>query len=224
MYFGRVNQFGSNPYETSRTVSRIIIHPDYGHPPFDKDIALVQLSSSVPFSDYIIPVCLAAAGSVFDAGTESWVTGWGSLQSDGPVPDILQEVMLPVVSNSDCFKAYDGVLEGGISNNMICSRHDDKSISPGDSGGPMVSRKGSLWIQSGISMFSEEVGNDDIKYPSVFIRVSQYQDWIKSNMSSDQPGFVEFNEASKSNFNLLLLPLSLTFSFIPFTFSLHLAF
>ncbi|KAL1250559.1 hypothetical protein QQF64_018355 [Cirrhinus molitorella] len=53
MYFGRVNQFGSNPYETSRTVSRIIIHPDYGHPPFDKDIALVQLSSSVPFSDYI---------------------------------------------------------------------------------------------------------------------------------------------------------------------------
>ncbi|RXN11047.1 suppressor of tumorigenicity 14-like protein [Labeo rohita] len=87
MYFGRVSQSGSNPYEISRTVSRVIVHPDSGHPPFDKDIALVQLSSSVPFSDYIRPVCLAAAGSVFDAG---------------PVADMLQEVMLPVVSNSDC--------------------------------------------------------------------------------------------------------------------------
>ncbi|RXN38130.1 serine protease 27-like protein [Labeo rohita] len=113
-----------------RTVSRVIVHPDYGHPPFDKDIALVQLSSSVPFSDYIRPVCLAAAGSVFDAGTESWVTGWGYLQPEGPVSDMLQEVMLPVVSNSDCDHAYTGVVGITITNNMICSGQDGKSVCP----------------------------------------------------------------------------------------------
>ncbi|XP_026110798.1 prostasin-like [Carassius auratus] len=83
MYFGRLNQSGSNLYETNRTASQIINHPNFNMSNFDNDIALVQLSSSVTFSDYIKPVCLAAAGSVFAGGTESWVTGWGTLQSNG---------------------------------------------------------------------------------------------------------------------------------------------
>uniref|UniRef100_A0A672RVV6 Peptidase S1 domain-containing protein n=1 Tax=Sinocyclocheilus grahami TaxID=75366 RepID=A0A672RVV6_SINGR len=83
IYFGRLSQSGSNPNETNRTVSRIINHPKYGSPPYDNDIALIQLSSSVNFSEYIRSVCLAAAGSVFGGGTESWVTGWGRLQQEG---------------------------------------------------------------------------------------------------------------------------------------------
>lgn len=83
MYFGRHSQLGLNPNETYRTASRIIVHPKYNLIKFDSDIALVQLSSSVTFSDYIRPVCLAAAGSVFGGGTESWITGWGLLKSEG---------------------------------------------------------------------------------------------------------------------------------------------
>ncbi|XP_048029653.1 serine protease 27-like [Megalobrama amblycephala] len=83
MYFGRMRQSGSNPNETSRTARQIITHPNYNSDTIDNDIALVQLSSSVNFTDYIKPVCLAAAGSVFSAGTESWATGWGRLQTDG---------------------------------------------------------------------------------------------------------------------------------------------
>ncbi|XP_067219202.1 chymotrypsin-like elastase family member 2A [Chanodichthys erythropterus] len=227
MYFGRLRQFGSNPNETSRTASRIINHPNYDSSPFDNDIALVQLSSSVNFTDYIKPVCLAAAGSVFDGGTESWVTGWGRLQPDGQLPNTLQQVMMPIVSNSDCDKAY--LLINRITSNMICAgflNQQEKSICPGDSGGPVLSRNGSLWIQSGISSFTSKKC-DDPKYPSVFARVSRYQDWIKSYMGNNTPGFVEFNASSNSNFgsvpNLLLFSLSLTFSIIPFTFSLYLA-
>jgi len=95
----------------------------------------------------------------------------------------------------------------------------------GDSGGPMVSKKNSLWIQSGIVSFG--IGCAEPKYPSVFARVSQYQNWIKSYMGSNPPGFVEFNPTSNSNFrsvpNLHLFSLSLTFSIIPFTFSLFLS-
>lgn len=46
-------------------------------------MALVQLDSTVEFTNYIRPVCLAASGSVFPAGQDSWVTGWGTLVSDG---------------------------------------------------------------------------------------------------------------------------------------------
>ncbi|XP_051745530.1 chymotrypsin-like protease CTRL-1 [Ctenopharyngodon idella] len=227
MYFGRLRQSGSNPKETSRTASRIITHPNYDSSAIDNDIALVQLNSSVTFSKYIKPVCLAAAGSVFDAGTISWVTGWGKLQSgDTQLPNTLQQVMMPIVSNSDCNRAYFGV--NRITSNMICAgflNQQEKSICSGDSGGPVLSRNGSLWIQSGISSFTSQKCEDP-KYPSVFTRVSRYQDWIKSYMGNNTPGFVEFNASSNSNFgsvpNPLLLSLSLTFILIPFTFLLSL--
>ncbi|XP_067235425.1 serine protease 27-like [Chanodichthys erythropterus] len=150
MYFGRLNQSGPNPHEIIRTASRIIRHSNYNSSTFDNDIALVQLSSSVTFSDYIKPVCLAAAGSVFKAGTENWVTGWGTLQYQSP--DTLQEVMIPIVSNSDCDKAYEGI-NMSITSNMICAgllNQGGKDSCQGDGGGPMVSKKDSLWIQSGI--------------------------------------------------------------------------
>ncbi|XP_050957963.1 chymotrypsin-like elastase family member 2A [Labeo rohita] len=199
MYFGRLSQSGTNPYETSRTASQIIKHPLFDYPNPDNDIALVKLSSSVTFSDYIRPVCLAAAGSVFAAGTESWVTGWGVLHPEGPPSNILQEVMIPIVSNSECANVYEGVTS--ITSNMICAGQEGRSICPGDSGGPMLSRKGSLWIQSGIMSVSRNLCND-LKYPSGFTRVSQYQDWIKSYMDSNPPGFVEFNTDIHHSFHL----------------------
>lgn len=83
IYLGRHLQTGSNPNEISRTVTRLIIHPSYSTINQNNDIALLQLSSSVTFTDYIRPVCLAAAGSVFGGGTKSWITGWGKLNSGG---------------------------------------------------------------------------------------------------------------------------------------------
>ncbi|KTG47356.1 hypothetical protein cypCar_00045936 [Cyprinus carpio] len=222
IYLGRQSQSGSNPNEAFRTASRVINHPDYSDPTHDNDIALLRLSSSVTFSDYIKPVCLAAAGSVFAAGSDSWVTGWGALKSEGAAPDILQEVMIPIVSNSNCDDAY-GALK--ITSNMICAgllNEGGKDSCQGDSGGPLVSRNGSLWIQSGVVSFG--IGCADPKYPGVYARVSQYQDWITSTIGSNQPGFVEFNNNAFINSpNLLLFSVSLTLSIIPFIRSLYLS-
>ncbi|KAI2647024.1 Transmembrane protease serine 11C [Labeo rohita] len=223
MYFGRQSQSGLNPKETYRGARQIIIHANYNNPVHDNDIALVQLSSSVTFSDYISPVCLAAAGSTFAAGTKSWITGWGKLHSgDTEISDILQEVQVPIVSNSDCYTAYGGL----ITSNMICAgiiNVGEKGPCQGDSGGPVVSRNGSLWIQSGIVSFGG-VKCDDPKYPSVFTRVSRYQDWITSKIGSNPPGFVGFNNSGfRSSLNLLLFTISLMFSIIPFTFSFYLS-
>ncbi len=82
IYLGRQSQSGLNPNEVLRTAT-YINHPNYDHLNNDNDVALLKLSSSVAFTDYIRPACLAAAGSKFAAGTDSWVTGWGTLQSGG---------------------------------------------------------------------------------------------------------------------------------------------
>ncbi|XP_056596456.1 chymotrypsin-like elastase family member 2A [Triplophysa dalaica] len=219
MYFGRRSKSGPNPNEISRKASQMIKHPNYDSSTFDFDIALVQLSSSVDFTNYVRPVCLAAAGSVFAGGTETWVTGFGRLQTGGTAADTLQEVMIPIVNHIDCNKAY----SGSITSNMICAgllNVGGKSSCNGDSGGPAVNTNGSLWIQSGIVNFGSE-RCDDPKHPSVFARVSQYQDWIKSFTGNNPPGFVQFpSNGFTSSLSPLLLSISLTFSIIPFTISL----
>uniref|UniRef100_A0A3Q2DF58 chymotrypsin n=1 Tax=Cyprinodon variegatus TaxID=28743 RepID=A0A3Q2DF58_CYPVA len=73
----------SNPNEVSRTVTRIIIHPEYNKPLYNNDIALLKMSEPVAFSNYISPVCLAAFNSTFNIGEDTWVTGWGNIGYDG---------------------------------------------------------------------------------------------------------------------------------------------
>lgn len=99
VYLGRLTQQSINTNEVSRTVTRIIRHPDYDTSTFDNDICLLQLSSTVDFTNFIVPVCLAASGSTFDAGTNVWVTGWGNIRSGGETKDgsVLATARLPVI-------------------------------------------------------------------------------------------------------------------------------
>ncbi|XP_031416642.1 serine protease 33-like [Clupea harengus] len=193
VYLGRQNQEGSNSNEVSRTVSRIIRHPNYNSVTFDNDIALLQLSSSVTFTNFIRPICLAAAGSTFNRGTTSWVTGWGTIREGVslPSPQTLQEVDVPVTGNRNCFCKYNpsGIT---ITDNMICAGRDQggKDSCQGDSGGPMVSKQGSVWVQAGVVSFG--IGCAEAQFPGVYARVSQYQSWINTQITSDQPGFVTF--------------------------------
>ncbi|XP_006811034.1 serine protease 27, partial [Neolamprologus brichardi] len=76
---GRQSLQGSNPNAESRTVTKIINHPNYNSVTFNNDICLLQLSSPVTFNNYISPVCLAASNSTFYSGVNSWVTGWGRI-------------------------------------------------------------------------------------------------------------------------------------------------
>ncbi|XP_008281550.1 testisin-like, partial [Stegastes partitus] len=151
---GRQNQQGTNPNEVSRTIAEVILHPNYDSITSDNDIALLRLSSPVQFTDYIRPVCLAASDSVFNNGTDSWVTGWGAVAEDVwlPFPGTLQEVEVPVLGNRQC-NCLNGV--GTITDNMICAGvlAGGKDSCQGDSGGPMVNQQGSVWVQSGVVSF-----------------------------------------------------------------------
>ncbi|XP_050968027.1 trypsin-1 [Labeo rohita] len=192
VYLGRRTQGGSNPNEISRTVRTIIVHPYYNSNTNDNDIALLRLSSTVTFNNYIRPVCLAAQSSVFSAGTSSWITGWGDIRAGVslPSPGILQETVVPVVDNVQCNNLLGS---GSVTSNMMCAGllQGGKDTCQGDSGGPMVSRQCTVWVQSGITSWG--YGCADPNAPGVYTRVSQYQTWITSQIRTNLPGFVTFN-------------------------------
>uniref|UniRef100_A0A3Q2QT41 Peptidase S1 domain-containing protein n=1 Tax=Fundulus heteroclitus TaxID=8078 RepID=A0A3Q2QT41_FUNHE len=198
VYLGREVQSGSNPNEVSRTVSRIIIHPDYNSPVFNNDIALLKMSEPVKFTSYISPICLAAFNSTFHSGLDSWVTGWGNIGFEGvqtqplPPPGNLSEVEVQVVGSSQCKCDYRAINEDVITDNMICAgfREGGKGTCQGDSGGPLVSKQGDRWIQAGIVSFA--AGCSEPNLPTVYARVSQFENWIKSQINGNQPGFLTY--------------------------------
>uniref|UniRef100_A0A3P9LD91 Peptidase S1 domain-containing protein n=1 Tax=Oryzias latipes TaxID=8090 RepID=A0A3P9LD91_ORYLA len=179
VYLGET-EINNSPNSVSRTVSRIIVHPNYNSPLNDNDVALLKLTSPVTFNDYISPVCLAAQGSDFPGGTTAWVTGFGTLSSGGQevtcsAPSTLQEVSVPVVNNTQCNSSY-----GIITSNMICAglTEGGKDSCQGDSGGPLVTKNGTAWIQAGVVSFGNKCALPN--FPGVYARVSEYQTWISS--------------------------------------------
>uniref|UniRef100_A0A665SW72 Zgc:165423 n=1 Tax=Echeneis naucrates TaxID=173247 RepID=A0A665SW72_ECHNA len=207
VYLGRETQEGVNSNEVSRTVAEIIRHPNYNSDTSDNDIALLRLSSPVDFTNFIRPICLASNDTTIDAGTITWVTGWGTIQSDVPLPSPqrLQEVDVPIVSNSQCSDAY-AAQSIQITSNMICAGLNEggKDSCQGDSGGPLMVKSGSTWVQIGVVSFG--IGCALANFPGVYARVSEYQDWIRNQISTNEPGFVGSSSSSIHPLTAILLP------------------
>ncbi|XP_057717317.1 serine protease 33-like [Corythoichthys intestinalis] len=194
---GRQRQDGPNPHEVAKTVAKVIRHPDYDPTTFKNDVALLLLSTPVIYTDFIKPVCLAEASSTFFDGTESWVTEWGDIgfNVSQPSGQDLKGMKVPVLGNRQCFCDYSGLIE--ITDNMICSglREGGKGNCQVDSGSPMVTKQGPVWIQIGVVSFG--AGCVLQEFPGIYARVSRYQEWISNQISNqtgvdDLPGFVRF--------------------------------
>ncbi|XP_068444384.1 serine protease 27-like [Clinocottus analis] len=191
VFLGRLSQSGPNVNEVSRGLERIVCHPSYDFLSNENDICLVKLSAPVEFTDYIQPVCLASAGSTFHSRVTSWVSGFGVTEADAFFgADVLQEVDVPIVGNNECRCTYPE-----LTKYMICAgfKRGGKDACQRDSGGPLVTKQGSVWIQSGVVSFGNGCAKPMI--PGVYARVSEYQDWITNVTGSSNPGFVTYTSS-----------------------------
>ncbi|KAK3885984.1 hypothetical protein Pcinc_009843 [Petrolisthes cinctipes] len=144
-------------------VSSITVHESYNDNNLSNDIAVLELSSPLTFSDTVMPVCAPNTNNNF-VGQTATATGWGTLRSGGSQPSILQKVDLPVISNSQCASRYNF----NIPNVMICATEAGKDTCQGDSGGPLVVPNDSVYSLVGITSWGIGCATN----PGVYTRVT----------------------------------------------------
>ncbi|XP_036023039.1 serine protease 40-like [Onychomys torridus] len=177
-------------YSREMSVYKLIVHKDY-----DKfyrqgsDIVLMQLESPVEYSSHILPACVANKDTKIPSHKACWASGWGHLREDvrQPLPDELREVKLILMDNEQCKSFFPEPSPGStrgyyIYDDMVCAADYEmtKSICAGDSGGPLVCLLDGSWYLVGLTSWSSSC-ETPISSPSVFARVSYFDNWIKEH-------------------------------------------
>merc|ERR1719330_503452 len=76
--------------EQIKGAKQVIMHPHYDSTTMHQDLALVQLSEPMDMTDCVGTVCLPTEGQDVAGGTTNcWISGWGTLKSNGAQPGVL---------------------------------------------------------------------------------------------------------------------------------------
>ncbi|XP_035468193.2 serine protease 27 [Scophthalmus maximus] len=187
IYTGRYQLNGNNLHESWHRVRQVVIPSGYNEPHTGKDLALVQLSSSVTWSDHVRPVCLPTWSTLFPSGLLCYVTGWGNIREDVPLSGVgtLQEVQVPIISQTSCQNMYrmNPAEQVVILSDMICAGYQEggKDSCQGDSGGPLVCQMiNGTWVQAGVVSFG--LGCAHRNQPGVYARLTSYSSFISSTI------------------------------------------
>ncbi|ODN00708.1 Transmembrane protease serine 9 [Orchesella cincta] len=151
-------------------ISSVAAHPRFDEKTLANDIGLVELESPVEFSQSILPICLTPQIGVPYLNKSAIVAGWGSTSFGGSTTTMQMQIMVDVISNTECQTHY--INETSITSSMMCARRTNKDSCQGDSGGPLFLLKedsSDTYIQIGIVSFGK--GCADSKFPGIYTRL-----------------------------------------------------
>ncbi|KAL7738772.1 hypothetical protein ACLKA6_001172 [Drosophila palustris] len=157
-------------------VDKIIIHPKFIDAALVNDIAIIKLKDEIRLDDFasILPII-----DRDPVGLNCTAIGWGTIISQGPVPD--EAVSANVIINSDAYCSNHEMNLGiKYGKGMICVSDPNNSevgICHGDSGGPLICDDKVAGIASAI--VPPICGAPNTK--SMYTDVYYYRDWISRN-------------------------------------------
>uniref|UniRef100_A0A182S527 CLIP domain-containing serine protease n=1 Tax=Anopheles funestus TaxID=62324 RepID=A0A182S527_ANOFN len=171
-------------------ISAYVVHPEYykQNGADYNDIALLQLSESIEFTDFIRPICLPVAPESREAnltGKYATVAGWGQTENSSSSTKKLH-LRVPILDNEACSDAFSSIRLEIISTQLCAGGEKGKDSCRGDSGGPLMrygDDRSSVkhWYLVGVVSFGlEQCGTDGV--PGVYTRMSEYMDWVLETM------------------------------------------
>uniref|UniRef100_A0A673CMM7 Peptidase S1 domain-containing protein n=1 Tax=Sphaeramia orbicularis TaxID=375764 RepID=A0A673CMM7_9TELE len=177
---GEHNLYEYDGSEEFLPVERIVVHPGWnGDLAKGNDIAILRLASPVYDNGYVAIANLPYPDQTLPHGFTCYITGWGLMDFGGSIPAILQESPINVVEHSVCSQPE---WWGSIAlKTMVCAGGDGIiSGCQGDSGGPLNCFTDGAWRVHGVVSYGPSGRCNQVKKPTVFTRVSSFQDWMYS--------------------------------------------
>ncbi|XP_064617030.1 chymotrypsinogen B-like [Liolophura sinensis] len=153
-------------------------HPQFQRHNYGKnDIAILKFDA-IPLGTYVQPIAMVtdADGDLTDK--LCWIAGWGRTSGTAQAGSRkLKFSDIKVMQNNDCSNYWDG-----ITDTNICLEYFKYKVSAckGDSGGPLTCLLPDGEKFAGVTSWGHS-GCPGTK-PSVYTRVSKYQDWIAQNI------------------------------------------
>ena len=157
-------------------VEKIVIHHKFEFERDDYDIALLKLKRDVKFNSFVGPICLPEFR--FSNGTRCTVTGWGSVTNGGKFSKILQEAVVPIVSQSTCRKVYGT----DLTQRMLCAGGKNADTCHGDSGGPLACQNSNRFYIAGVTSWGRGCAKGG--YFGVYADVMELRTWILQTINS----------------------------------------
>ncbi|KUO15776.1 S1 family peptidase [Streptomyces dysideae] len=170
---GRTYRNGTNG--TVSQVSKIWIHPSYTDATNGDDVAVLTLSTSMPYTtaSYVS----SSQTGVYAAGTTARIVGWGTTSSGGSSSNQLRTATVPTVSDSSCGGSYGSDY---IASDMVCAGYTSGGTDTcqGDSGGPLLIGG----VLAGITSWGE--GCAAAGYPGVYTRLTTFSNLVTTQVNS----------------------------------------
>jgi secreted trypsin-like serine protease len=179
---GAHNLKQDEPSKIEALISGIYVNPQYNAGTTTHDTTVLKLAAPVTLNDDVSPVCLADSGADIKAGSQVYITGWGSTKEGGQTTNVLYQTSVPIVDHQKCADEYKG--EQNVDETMICAAYDQggKDTCQGDSGGPLVFNQGGKWTQYGITSWGQ--GCAEAGYAGVYGSVAAMRDYIDSTIAA----------------------------------------
>ncbi|XP_017840406.2 LOW QUALITY PROTEIN: trypsin-1 [Drosophila busckii] len=162
----------------TRSVAFAHMHAAYDTDVLVNDIALLRLNAPVPLFDAMRPVCLPSSAQQRFDYKQAIVAGWGLSKEGGATSSVLQETVVPIITNAQCrATSYKSM----IVDTMLCAglvQTGGRDACQGDSGGPLIVPD-RIFRLAGVVSFGYGCAKPNA--PGVYTRVSSYLDWIAAN-------------------------------------------
>jgi secreted trypsin-like serine protease len=170
---GRTYLNGTNG--TVARVSKIWIHPNYTSATRGEDVAVLTLSTSMPYAT--AKYVSSTDTSVYTAGTTARVLGWGTTSQNGSSSNQLRTATVPIVSDTSCRGSYGSDF---VASEMVCAGYSSGGVDTcqGDSGGPLLVGG----VLAGITSWGE--GCAQAGYPGVYTRLTTFSSLVTAQVTS----------------------------------------
>ncbi|WAR17095.1 CORIN-like protein [Mya arenaria] len=170
----------SKPEMTRKVVSVEAVSSHAGHVYYEKnDIALLQLSSPITWTNHVQPACLPSAQQKVPLYSTCYTVGWGWEKWGGTYRDVLQQLKMTLWDMDKCNSSL--AWNGRVSESSMCAGYYSgvRSICRGDSGGSLVCDDGmGTWTVHGISSYVANFCNMTER-PNIFTDVQYFLPWLQ---------------------------------------------